>query len=145
MKETSPIAPSTTAPETGEDQAAKQPNKRRREGNAAEDDESPKRQKTATDAIVEPTLSEPVEVEALKETAMQIGDGTADRDETPPADELVKPKKAARKAKAKAKALPKKEAAPSRRGPSACPECKRRKVCHGSKLCLLSPYLPFHR
>lgn len=124
---------------------AKQINKRSFEELAAEDNEQLKRKKHVTTADVKTAQSDSVEFKALDEINVQNGGSAADKDGTPSADELDERKKPTRKAKAKAKATPKKKAAPSRRGPPACPECKRRKVCHGSKLCLPSPHLPFHR
>jgi hypothetical protein len=134
-------------PETSEDQVAKQTNKRTLEELAAEDGEQLKRRKNATTADVKTAQSESAEVKAFNELDIQNGDGAAGKDETSSADELAEPNKPARKAKAKAKAkaAPKRKPAPSRRGSPACPECKRRKVCRGSKLCLSSPHSPFHR
>ncbi|KAF3034925.1 hypothetical protein E8E12_006581 [Didymella heteroderae] len=127
LQHTSPTAPRITVPETDEDQAAKQSNKRDREEHAAEDDEGPKRKKTATIPDVKAAESALVEVEALYEDTVRDGDDAAVEDGTSCAEELAAPNIPAKPVK-KAKAAPKKKAAPSRRGPPACAECRRRKV-----------------
>lgn len=123
---TSPNAASIAAPGTREDQVARQDSKRMPEELATDNDERPKRRKIVTTDPVDAAQSAPVEAEDPDEAT--VGVEAADEGKTTSADEPAESKETPSKSKLKAKAASKKKAAPSRRGPPACPECKRRKV-----------------
>lgn len=122
---------------SSENQAAKPPNKRGLEQHAAEEEGQPKRGKFAADPNVKASGSATVETKVLEKSILATGDPAMVDEGASSPDEPVESKKPVKKLEPKSKPTPKKAAAASRRGPPACSECKRRKVCNTSKLNLL--------